>query len=116
MLDGDDDMLRECCMALFICEIIVLPALLGFLVREASDFERGLKASRIVAGLRDGEEACCCCSISSPDLRLCLELDPDEEDVLLAALDGEGLEEPCPTFRCRVCEILHVPARGRPPS
>jgi hypothetical protein len=48
--------------------------------------------------------------MSSPDLRLCLELDPVDEDDVLAALDGEGLDEPCPTFKCRVCEILHVPA------
>jgi hypothetical protein len=97
-------------MALFICEMMVLPALPGFLVRDASDFERGLKASKIVAGFREGEEACCCCSISSPDLRLCLELDPVAEDDALAALDGEGLDEPCPTFKCRVWEILQVPA------
>jgi hypothetical protein len=101
-------------MALFICEMMVLPALTGFLVRDASDFERGLKASKMVAGFRDGEEACCWCSISSPDLRLCLELDPVDVEGVLAALDGEGLEEPCPTFKCRVCDILHVPANIYP--
>jgi hypothetical protein len=46
-------------MALFICEMMVLPALPGFLARDASDFERGLNASKIVAGFREGEEACC---------------------------------------------------------
>jgi hypothetical protein len=97
-------------MALFICEIMVLPALPGFFVRDASDFERGLKASKIVAGFREGEEACCWCRMSSPDLRLCLELDPVDADDVLVALDGDGLVEPCPTFKCRVCEILHVPA------
>ena len=81
----------------------MLPVLLGFLVRDASDFERGLKASSIVAGLRDGEEACCWCRMSSPDLRRCLELEVFEvEDVVLAVLDGDGLEEPWPTFRCLV--------------